>query len=85
MKQNAGLKWKTGNSDINGKAPTDIQRAGESPQVSVFRTYKQHLSLNCPAYTENASLTFQFRRTSSLEQNLRRHLKVNFKLYLHAV
>lgn len=65
MKQNTGLKWESGNSDINGEAPTDIHRAGDSPQVSVFRPYKKQLSLNCPVYTENESLTFPFRKTSS--------------------
>lgn len=39
---------------MNGKAPTDIQSDGNSPQVSVYRSYKKQLSLNGPINTENA-------------------------------
>lgn len=39
--------------DMNGKAPTDIQRDGDSLQVSVYRSYKKQFSLNGPIYTEN--------------------------------
>lgn len=39
---------------MNGKAPTDIQRDGNSPQVSAYRSYKKQLSSYSPINTENA-------------------------------
>lgn len=71
MEQNTGPKRNSGKTDVNGKVSDDIHKAGDSLQVSVLRSYRHQLSLNCPANTENASLTFPFTsKDNQLDQNL---------------
>lgn len=46
MKQNTAQKPNTNKTTTNGKAPTDIQKFGDSPQVSMLRQVTAFLELS---------------------------------------